>query len=42
MHTMQGDPNPALMDRLASGKRTTVNKKDMKNLAKKNYMNLPE
>jgi len=42
MHTMQGEPNPALMDRLASGKATKVNKKDMKNLAKKNYMNLPE
>ena len=30
------------MDRLATGKRTVVNKKEMKNLSKKNYQNLPE
>ena len=30
------------MDRLAAGKKTVVNKKEMKNLSKKNYQNLPE
>ena len=42
MTTMTGDPKPDLMDRLASGKRTVVNKKDMQKLSKKNYQNLPE
>ena len=35
-------PNPDLMDRLAGGKRTAVNKKEMKKLTKANYQNLPE
>ena len=36
------DFNPQLMDRLASGKRTVVNKKEMKKLTRQNYQNLPE
>jgi len=30
------------MDRLANGKRTTVDKKEMKKLTTRNYENLPE
>ena len=30
------------MERLARGKRTQVNKKEMKKLTNKNYQNLPE
>jgi ALMS motif len=31
-----------LMDRLADGKKVLVDKKEMKRLTNKNYMNLPE
>ena len=36
------DPNAALMERLAGGKRTTIDKKEMKKLTRHNYENLPE
>ena len=35
-------PKAALMERLASGTRVEVNKKDMLKLTTKNYENLPE
>ena len=36
------EPNPALMERLAGGKRTQIDKKEMKKLTRINYENLPE
>ena len=36
------EPSAALMERLARGKRTVIDKKEMKKLSKINYENLPE
>ena len=43
MHTqMSSGPSKELMERLATGKRTVVNKKEMKLQAKTRFENLPE
>jgi len=39
---MTKEPSTALMERLAGGKRTVIDKKEMKKLSKINYENLPE
>jgi hypothetical protein len=36
------EPSAGLMQRLATGQKTTLNKKEMKELTIKNYENLPE